>query len=513
MPLWNELEGTRVADKFPLKRLLRSEGRTAWFATEDTQGQPAVISLFESLNDEAAVLERMKAAARIQHPSLVSIRETGSMPSEDGPLVYVIMEPFEESLADVTRERPLSTEETSEVVDSMLAALEAVHGAGMTHGHMEPASVLAAGERIKLRSDCLYYQTKDAGGRDGSRESETKDVRGLAATVYEALTQRKLGSEREASRLPAPYGSLVRAGMAQNASLADLRRVLQGPSVTTAVSAGAVGAVAAATAGTTRREPERNPDPRQDPRAAVTPDVRPVSPPVPSPVPPPAPVKPAQRTPPAATTPNRRHLADETPAADGRKKRPAVTALAVFLMVAVLMFVWWFFRHRPEPASVSGQEPATQPAPAASEPEPARPAAAMTPPATQPEPTVKRRSQEMQPSEAASAAMGAPGASPATPVATPATPTVPTTTDNGSGHDVWHVIVYTFNHQEQAQRRAEAMAAAHANLQPQVFTPTGSAPYFVALGGAMSRKEAYFLRNRARASGLPQDTYMQNYAR
>ena len=63
MPLWNELEGTRVADKFPLKQLMRSEGRIAWFATEDTNGQPAVISLLESLNDEEAVLARMEAAA------------------------------------------------------------------------------------------------------------------------------------------------------------------------------------------------------------------------------------------------------------------------------------------------------------------------------------------------------------------------------------------------------------------------------------------------------------------
>jgi hypothetical protein len=115
----------------------------------------------------------------------------------------------------------------------------------------------------------------------------------------------------------------------------------------------------------------------------------------------------------------------------------------------------------------------------------------------------------VKPNEAVSQAMGAPGATPAAPLAAKPSPA----TASGEDRGVWHVIVYTFNHQDQAQHRAEAMAARHPELQPQVFTPTGGSPYFVALGGGMSRRDAYLLRNKARATGLPPDTYMQNYSR
>ena len=64
MPLWNEIEGEILDDNLPLQKLLRSEGRTAWFATTGADGQPAVVSVFEALNDEDTALARVQTAAR-----------------------------------------------------------------------------------------------------------------------------------------------------------------------------------------------------------------------------------------------------------------------------------------------------------------------------------------------------------------------------------------------------------------------------------------------------------------
>ena len=98
-------------------------------------------------------------------------------------------------------------------------------------------------------------------------------MRGLAGTVYEALTQRKpvASAERDAARLPAPYGSLVRTGLSGNARLADLRRVLQGPAVETATGAKASGreTVPAAGRGEERAREERAA------RAAKSPELAP----------------------------------------------------------------------------------------------------------------------------------------------------------------------------------------------------------------------------------------------
>ncbi len=75
----------------------------------------------------------------------------------------------------------------------------------------------------------------------------------------------------------------------------------------------------------------------------------------------------------------------------------------------------------------------------------------------------------------------------------------------------WHVIAYTFNREAQAQTRIAALAKQHPGLNPQLFTPTSRGPYLVALGGAMSQREAEAVRNRARRSGLPRDTFARLY--
>ncbi len=75
----------------------------------------------------------------------------------------------------------------------------------------------------------------------------------------------------------------------------------------------------------------------------------------------------------------------------------------------------------------------------------------------------------------------------------------------------WRVIAYTYNREDQAQKKSATVAQKHSELQPEVFTPTGHAPYLVAIGGAMSRDEAFALARKVRSEGLPRDTYAQNY--
>ena len=72
-------------------------------------------------------------------------------------------------------------------------------------------------------------------------------------------------------------------------------------------------------------------------------------------------------------------------------------------------------------------------------------------------------------------------------------------------------MAYTFNREEQAQKKAEAIAQAHPELKPEVFTPSGRAPYLVALGGWMSVDQASSLKSKARFDGMPRDIYTQNY--
>ena len=88
----------------------------------------------------------------------------------------------------------------------------------------------------------------------------------------------------------------------------------------------------------------------------------------------------------------------------------------------------------------------------------------------------------------------------------------PLVQENGAGvREQWRVVAFTYNHADQAQKKAKTIAQDHADLHPEVFTPTGRAPYLVTVGGVMSRDQAYAFAQQVRRQGLPRDTYAQNY--
>jgi eukaryotic-like serine/threonine-protein kinase len=409
MPLWNEIEG-RTLNGLPLRKLLRSEGRTAWFSSEDSAGHPAVLSLFEALNDEDAVEARLQAASGLQHPNLLQIRDIGRSRVDDEPFVYAVMEPFDQTLAEVLRDRTLAPEEAREVTESLLSSLEAVEAAGLSHGHVDASGVLGVGDNIKLRSDCLTP-------RHG---------------------------ERDALQLPAPFATLVRAGTGPNASLSAMRRVLNGPAV-----------------------------PNEAPAVASSPNVI-ASTEVPS-----APV-------PAPAIP-RREVRDEQ---DLQPKRRGITIAALVIMAIVLALFWRAIKRPAGHTPISGEAPS-----ASSQPQTSAAATADVPPTA-------------APAGNAAGAMGAPETVKPAPAPAKATPgTAPQTGERS----VWHVVVYTYAFQSAAQRKATELAARFPQFQPQVFSPTGHAPFLVALGSGTSRQEAFSRREAAIAAGLPKDTYMQNY--
>jgi eukaryotic-like serine/threonine-protein kinase len=443
MPLWNEIEG-HTLDGLTLGKLLRSEGRTAWFSTVGPDGEPAVLSVFEALNDEEAVEARLQAAARVQHPGLHVIRKVGAGRLEDESLVYALMEPFDQTLAEVLRDRPLTPDETREVTESLLSALETVEAAGLYHGHVDASGVLSVGDNIKLRSDCLTQ-------RHGQ-----SDAPALAALIYNALTGRRFSSERDALQLPAPFATLVRAGAGSNASLSAMRRVLSAPAVTNAgaTSPSPAAPVSAATAPVAGRSAPRN----AAPKTAVP------------------------------SSPRRRVDTEPRP-----RKRPSVAIAAVVLMVIVLVVFWYTTKRPARHTPISGEAPS----PASS----SQPAPAGAPPAA-------------TPAGDAAATMGAPQTvkpSPATgtrpaPAKAPAEPT-----SAGAERSVWHVVAYTYTREDAAQHMATELAAQYPKLEPQVFSPTGHAPFLVTLGGGMNRQEAFARRDAARAAGMPSDTYAQNF--
>jgi len=75
----------------------------------------------------------------------------------------------------------------------------------------------------------------------------------------------------------------------------------------------------------------------------------------------------------------------------------------------------------------------------------------------------------------------------------------------------WRVVAFTYDRQDQAQKKASSLAQRYPTLLPAVFSPTGKGPWLVTVGGALQRDAAYALAREARSLGLPPDTYAQDY--
>ncbi len=476
MQFWNELEGQVFDGVYPLRRLTRSEGRTAWFETDSGDGRRVTISLTESLTDVDEVVKRLEDAQGLQDPNLVAIFKVGRARFEKTLFVYALMEHTEQNLSEVLREQPLSKEDVQEVAEALVGALTTIHQHGLLHGRVEPASVLAVGETVKLRSDCLQSPGSTRAG----------DVAGIGATLFQAFTQRKAekADDGQINRLPAPFAEIVRNSLSSRWSLGQVAAALKPPAAGAAAPAATQTPRAAAPTIPPRAEPvAQNPVPaRPAPTAREAP--------------------PETRTDPAPVSSSLISSMEEEDEAVSKSFR--TTAVYIALAVLVLLVVVWL-AFRPKTNSTAGSPPVSPPASSlAAAPSAAPPQEPETrAPATEPSPAQRPSTQPAKPSASRRAPTQA-----ASPAAVAADTLAP------SDRPVWHVIAYTYNRQDQAQRKIDEISQEHADLQASILSiSAGGRPHFlVTIGGPMSRDQALALRDKAAALGLPADSYVQNFS-
>jgi hypothetical protein len=230
MNLWTEYEGRTIDGAYPLTKLIQPEGRSAFFSTSNGTGKPTVIRLIEAHFDGDEILTRWRGVAALNHPNLVKLKSFGHVVVDETSLVYAVMEPVEANLGEMLKERRLTEPETRQVATSLLAAIEALHSNGFVHEHVVPENVLAVGEVIKLRSDCIREALE---GEEGVAQKR-KDVRDYATVLLRALTQQR--TLEDAGRnlpLPAPFEQVVRKGMSGEWGLAQIGVALK-PAATVA---------------------------------------------------------------------------------------------------------------------------------------------------------------------------------------------------------------------------------------------------------------------------------------
>lgn len=499
MRLWNDYEGKIIAGLFPVEKLIRPEGRSAFFTTKNGSGKPAVLRLIEAINDETEILERWKAVAALNQTHLITFKQCGQTVIDGTPLIYAVMEPTVADLSEILQERTLSVDETRQVATSLVDALRSLHGSGFIHEHVEPANVLATSDHVKLRSDCIREAPED---HEEAAALRARDVHDLAAVLLQALTQSRTLVSNGHTLLPKPFDQIIRNGIAGTWTLDQIAATLTPPTVSplpkpaarvansAAVVAippvssppdvsGVASAASSASAASTSETAQFTTHGSKPLSRSVSPDqaTLPLADYSPSAVaaslPPAAAHRSAPR--PARAALDRVKLSLE---ADPKRKRLWI-ACSVAILVVLAALGWRSFHPTPDRPIVPISDMGSVPVGTA--PVLTKPLAA----STHGKPPASTQPSHSQPTNQ--------------PVAAP------------NGQPQWRVVAFTYNREDQAWQKAAALGRQHSFLRPEVFTPTGHAPFLVTVGGAMTREQAFAFKQKARNAGLPRDLYAQNY--
>jgi len=246
MQLWNDYEGKTIADTYSLGQLLRPEGRSALFALPQGAEAPAVIRLTESINDEGLILSNWKRVSEVHQENLVEIKRFGETTFEGTPLTYAVMESTDANLADLLKERPLTVAETTQVATSLVPALCALHDRGLIHGEINAAHVVAVGETVKLRTDCVRPCILHPDDAVDCQKLIQRDIHDLATLILRALTLETM--LKPGLKLPAPFDKIVVNGISGAWGLAEISAALTPPAAPRPAAETTPQAVAAATA-------------------------------------------------------------------------------------------------------------------------------------------------------------------------------------------------------------------------------------------------------------------------
>ncbi|QAV69312.1 Stk1 family PASTA domain-containing Ser/Thr kinase [Salinibacterium sp. UTAS2018] len=135
-------------------RIARGGMATVYLATDERlQRKVAIKVMHGHLADDSKFKERFvqeaRSSARLAHPNVVNVFDQG----QDSDMAYLVMEYLPGiTLRDLLEEhRILTTEQTLDIMEAVLAGLAAAHKAGIVHRDLKPENVLLADDgRIKI---------------------------------------------------------------------------------------------------------------------------------------------------------------------------------------------------------------------------------------------------------------------------------------------------------------------------------------------------------------------------
>jgi len=227
---------TEIVGRYRVERRLGAGGMSTVFLAVDSvlERQVAVKLLAEHLADDVDFVARFRrealAAARLQHPNIVQVFDSGEDPESHRH--FIVMEYVDgPSAADLLRDRPqLEVDEAVAIVRDACHGLDYAHRAGVVHRDVKPGNLLLADDtgatkladfgiakaaeqtRITQVGSVLgtaaYLSPEQAKGEEAGPPS---DIYSLGVCAYQFL----------AGRLPHEYNSLTELALKQQQDNAE----------------------------------------------------------------------------------------------------------------------------------------------------------------------------------------------------------------------------------------------------------------------------------------------------
>jgi hypothetical protein len=227
---WRLLQGVILDGGYELKNAIELNDAEAVFKVHVLgAGGLEAIARFYSAEPPAldAQLLLWEAVKALRHPNLATPLAAGRKSIGGAEAVYVVLGIPDERLVGVLAERALSEEESVDVFQSAAKALTHLHANGLTHGCVSPETVLANGESVQLAGECVRWLNARppleitraaylAPESDGVNTTASADVWCLGATLFHVLSQKAYAVENHPKLEAVPLSALLRRCLDKN---------------------------------------------------------------------------------------------------------------------------------------------------------------------------------------------------------------------------------------------------------------------------------------------------------